>query len=354
MTELGREPTLADVAERAGVSLTSVSRVLNNRGYLSERIKDNVARAIAELDYRPNQVARALVDQRTRMVGVIMPSVRFPFFGEVTAEIENRLAAAGYRLMLCNSFGRADRERDYLMLLAGNRVDGIISGAHNRAIPEYETLRLPLVTIDRELSASIPNIRAQNEVGGRLATETLLRRGSRRPALLTSTIGPLNRREAGYRAALADAGIEPWVMTVEFHTPEPERTERIHAALDAAVEVDAVFATDDLLAATVLDWAQRRGRVVPHDFKIIGFDGTQAVRRALPGLSTIVQPIGQIGARAVDVLLAQIEARVKGENSPAGGSIPAEEFEVALVEGWTTDPLVAGGGAVPPATGRVG
>lgn len=338
MTELSREPTLADVAQRAGVSLTTVSRVLNNRGYLSQRTRANVARAIDDLHYRPNQVARALVDKRTRAVGVIMPTVALPFFGQVVVELDNCLSALDYRMLLCNSFGRADRERDALALLAGNRVDGVISGAHNKAIPEYDTLRLPLVTIDRELAATIPNVRAQNEAGGRLATQTLLARGSRRPGLLTSTSSPLNRREAGYRAVLAEAGIEPVVMTVEFHTPEPERTEAVFAALDAAPHLDGVFGTDDLLATCVLEWARQRGRVVGWDLRVIGFDGTDAIRRAVPGLSTIVQPIKDISVRAVEILMEQVDARLAGEVVRPSEPVASVELPVQLFEGWTTAP----------------
>lgn len=336
MAELSREPTLADVAKRAGVSLTTVSRVLNNRGYLSQSTKDNVARAIEELDYRPNQVARALVDQRTRIVGVILPTVALPFFGQVAVEVENRLAADGYRMLLCNSFGRADREREALALLAGNRVDGIISGAHNKSIPEYGSLRLPLVTIDRELAPGIPNVRAQNRAGGALATATLLRRGCRRPILLTSTSSPLNLREAGYREVLAEAGIEPLVLTVEFHTTEPKRSRIVFAALDAAPDVDGVFGTDDLLAACVLDWARQRGRRVPEDLLVIGFDGTESIRRALPGLSTVVQPIRDIATTAVEVLLGQVGARVRGERLARDEPVAPIELPVSLYEGWTT------------------
>ena len=154
-----REPTLADVAELAGVSLTTVSRVLNNRGYLSEKTKKNVADAIETLGYRPNSLARALHGMRTQTVGLIVPAVSLPFFGELAVEVENALADAGYRILICNSMGRADREREYLSLLVGNRVDGIISGAHNEGLGEYDTIRMPLVTIDRELSPSIPNVR---------------------------------------------------------------------------------------------------------------------------------------------------------------------------------------------------
>lgn len=104
-----------------------MSRVLNNRGYLSQRTKDRVAQAIEELNYRPNEVARALLGQRTKMIGVIVPTVALPFFGEVVVSLEHALEQHGYRLLLCNSLGRADLEREYLDLLISNRVDGIIS-----------------------------------------------------------------------------------------------------------------------------------------------------------------------------------------------------------------------------------
>ncbi|WP_136193057.1 LacI family DNA-binding transcriptional regulator [Actinomyces procaprae] len=331
-----REPTLADVAEVAGVSLTTVSRVLNNRGYLSQETKDRVARAIAQLNYRPNQVARALHGKSTNIIGVIVPTVALPFFGEVAAEIENALAVHQYRMLVCNSMGRADREREYLDLLVSHRVDGIISGAHNENLREYQTVRMPLVTIDRDLSPSIPNIRCANEPAARDATRLLLDRGARRPALLTSRTGPHNRREAGYRSVLEQAGIEPVIFTVDFHTPDAERARMIDAHLDGAADViDAVFATDDLSAAAVLDWAQRHGRRVPQDFKVIGFDGTSAVRRALPGLATVRQPIAELARTAVEVLLAQIRAQSEGEQEAAPVDSPIE-LPGLLLTGTTT------------------
>ncbi|MBW3070267.1 LacI family transcriptional regulator [Actinomyces sp. 594] len=331
-----REPTLADVAEVAGVSLTTVSRVLNNRGYLSQATKDRVARAIDQLNYRPNQVARALHGKSTSIIGVIVPTVALPFFGELAEEIENALAEHQYRMLVCNSMGRADREREYLDLLVSHRVDGIISGAHNDTLAEYQTVRMPLVTVDRDLSPTIPNVRCANEAAARDATRLLLERGARRPALLTSRTGPHNRREAGYRAVLAEAGIEPRIFTVDFHTPDAERARLIDAHLDAAAaQIDAVFATDDLSAAAVLDWAERNGRSVPHDFKVIGFDGTAAVRRALPGLATVQQPIADLARTAVDVLLSQINAHAGGEDAPAAVVSPIE-LPGLLLAGTTT------------------
>nr|WP_300150863.1 LacI family DNA-binding transcriptional regulator [Propionicimonas sp.] len=335
MAEPNQTPSLVDVAARAGVSPTTVSRVLNNRGYLSQRTKDRVAQAIQELNYRPNEVARALLGQRTKMIGVIVPTVALPFFGEVVVSLEHALEQHGYRLLLCNSLGRADLEREYLDLLISNRVDGIISGAHNDAIPEYADIKLPLVTIDRQLAPQVPNVRCDNESGGRMATELLLRRGCRRPALLTSTSSPRNRREAGYRAVLAEADIEPIVGTVNFHTPEPRRTQQIDAWLSRWLpKVDGVFATDDLMAGTVLEWAAQSGVAVPDQLRVVGFDGTEAIRRALPGLSTVRQPIRLICRGATDLLLSQIDNQAFSAGDQQ--RIKPLEFPVTLFEGRTT------------------
>ncbi|WP_127842056.1 LacI family DNA-binding transcriptional regulator [Actinomyces wuliandei] len=339
-----REPTLADVAEAAGVSLTTVSRVLNNRGYLSQETRNRVAAAVSRLGYRPNQVARALHGKSTRSVGLIVPTVRLPFFGELAEHVEDALADHGYQTFICNSMGRADRERGYLDLLISHRVDGIISGAHNEDIPEYGTVRMPLVTVDRMLSPDIPDVHCDNEEGGRVATTHLLTRGSRRPALLTSRSGAHNMREAGYRSVLAEAGIEPVVLTADFHIPDAERPGVIRERLDAVAHlIDAVFATDDLSAADVLEWAVSRGLAVPEEFKVVGFDGTSAMRRAVPGLTTVQQPIARIAHRAVRILLSQIQgSRVDSvDSSDEDGKDQVRDqvinlpLGVTLVEGRT-------------------
>ena len=331
------EPTLADVARAAGVSLTTVSRVLNNRGYLSQATKDRVAAAIKELGYRPNQLARALHGKSTRTIGVIVPTVALPFFGELAAELEDALAVHDYRILVCNSMGRTDREHEYLDLLVSHRVDGIVSGAHNdEDLPEYGAIRMPLVAVDRDLSPGIPNVRCANEAGGRAATGHLLERGARRPALLTSRTGAHNRREAGYRDAVGRAGVEPVVLTVDFHTPVPLRAAAVADRLDPVADrVDAVFATDDLSAAEVLEWARGRGLRVPEDFKVVGFDGTLAVRRALPGLTTVRQPIAAIARAAVASLMDQIEAVAAGED-PRAALERVVELPGELVVGRTT------------------
>ena len=322
----------------AGVSPTTVSRVLNNRGYLSQQTKDKVAKAIEELNYRPNELARSLLGSRTHVVGIIVPTVANPFFGELTAGLETALAQRGYRALLCNSMGQSEKERDYLRQLEGRRVDGLITGAHNESIDEYETSRMPIVMVDRQLAGHIPNVRADNFQGGRLAAELLVERGCVRPALVTSTLGPRNQREAGFRAALSEAGMEPAAVAVKFGTPEPEFTERLHQQLDDLHgEIDGVFATDDLTACAVASWAQRRGLRVPEDLKIVGFDGTAVLQAAVPWLSTIQQPIDRIAETAVELLVDRIENGDKGSKTTKGtDSTGIIELPVRVVESYST------------------
>ena len=250
-------------------------------------------------------------------MGLIVPAVSLPFFGELAVEVENALAEAGYRILICNSMGRAEREREYLSLLVGNRVDGIISGAHNEGLSEYDTIRMPLVTIDRELSPSIPNVRCANRDAGALATRALLDAGCRHPLLLTSRSGPRNLREAGYCAEIERAGLEPRIVTIPFDTPTPQRFALVQSSLDQACArspIDAVFATDDLA--------------------VIGFDGTETMRRALPHLATIRQPISQIAQAAVDILLEQMEGTLPRPIDEAGESpAPTLEFPGTLIPG---------------------
>jgi LacI family sucrose operon transcriptional repressor len=202
------KPKLSDVAKRAGVSATTVSRVLNNRGYLSAATKQAVHQAIDELGYRPNEIARSLLGQRTYLIGLIVPTVANPFFGELAAAIEGALATSGYKMLLCNSQGQAEQERAYLDLLQANQVDGIITSAHNDLIDGYAHATLPIVAVDRQMGAHIPNVRSDNAMGGRIATELLINQGCRSIVLVTATDSPQNARAGAYRTALKAAGID--------------------------------------------------------------------------------------------------------------------------------------------------
>ncbi len=329
-------PKLQDVAARAGVSVTTVSRVLNNRGYLSDDIRRRVGDAVAELGYRPNEIARSLIGQRSGLIGLIVPSVADPFFGELAAGVESALADAGYKLLLCDCRDNPQREEDYLELLQGNRVDGVISSTHNRGVSGYGRADLPIVAIDRRLGEGIPTVFSDNRTGGRLATEHLISRGSRAPIHITATDHPGNDRARAYRETVAEHGIEPRVLAYGYGSSLDERRAVIETWLTVNA-CDGVFASDDLSALMVLDWARKVGRAVPESLRVVGYDGTEALRAAAPGLSTVRQPIERMSRRAVEILLGRIADASEGaqeRTTDAGGA--EAPLAVELRHGWTS------------------
>src|SRR5690625_4522357 len=168
---------LDDVAEKAGVSKTTVSRVLNNRGYISEKTRKKVHDVIEELNYQPNEIARSLFINKTFIIGLIFPTTTNPFYGQLVFHLENICESLGYKVLLCNSEGREDKEREYLEMLQRHQVDGIIAGAHNRGIEEYNRPNLAIVGIDRYLSKNVPVVSSDNYNGGRQATQLLINSG---------------------------------------------------------------------------------------------------------------------------------------------------------------------------------
>ena len=161
---------LTDVAKKAGVSPTTVSRVINNYGSLSQKTIDKVNQAMKELNYQPNSLARSLQGKNTQLIGLIFPTVANPFFGELVEQLESKLFDLGYRSILCDSANNKEKERNYLNMLAANKVDGIIAGAHNLGIQEYENIELPIVSFDRYLADGTPIVSSDNFRGGYLAS----------------------------------------------------------------------------------------------------------------------------------------------------------------------------------------
>ncbi|RDW18842.1 LacI family DNA-binding transcriptional regulator [Oceanobacillus chungangensis] len=308
---------LTDVAKKAGVSATTVSRVINNYGYLSQKTIDKVHKAMEELNYQPNSMARSLQGKNTQLIGLIFPTVSHPFFGELAAKIESSLFEKGYKTILCDSANNKEKERDYLKMLAANKVDGIIAGAHNLDIPEYGNVGLPIISFDRYLAEGIPIVSSDSYQGGRLATEQLYQRGGRKIAIFTGTnesASPTNRRLNGYLSVLKEHHLEPMV----YHFP-PEYSPFLKATeirqILSKEEIDSVFCTDDLTAILVINKAQELGLEIPEQLKVIGYDGTEFVQNYFPQLSTVLQPMDQFVDLLIDLLMKRINnAEVELDN----------------------------------------
>lgn len=323
------KPKIKDVAKLAGVSPTTVSRVLNNRGYLSQEVRDKVAKAMQELNYVPNDLARSLFTQRTNLVGFIFPTTANPFYGELIFHMENLCFERGYKVLLCNSSGQPEKEEQYVEMLLRNQVDGIISGAHNLGIKAYQH-SLPIVAIDRYLSETIPVVSSDNYQGGRLATELLIQKKCKRIIHINGSremASPANKRRDAYEDVMKENMME--FMTYELPVMGP--LEKIISRLfDEQPDVDGIFASDDHIASRVIAEARRRNIIVPEQLKVIGYDGTSFVRDIFPELTTIQQPIVSIAEKAVDLLIEEIEGRYEK------GSEQEFVFPVQLIEGTST------------------
>ncbi|MFK8911987.1 LacI family DNA-binding transcriptional regulator [Streptomyces sp. YS-3] len=325
-------PTLEEVAARAGVGRGTVSRVINGSPRVSDRTRAAVEAAVAELGYVPNRAARALAANRTDAIALVVPETetRFfaePYFSEVVRGVGQALAETDMQLLL--TLVGSERERRRLaQYLTGQRVDGVLLvGVHaDDPLPELlEQLDMPVVISGpRSEEEPLASVDSDNFGGARAAVAHLLARGRRRIATIT---GPLDVYGArcrldGYRAALAGAGLppEPGLIGPSDFTEEGGR-EAMALLLDREPGLDAVFAASDVMAAGARQILRERGRRVPEDVALIGFDDSAIARHMEPPLTSVRQPIEEMGRAMTDLLLTQIAA---GERAGTQLVLPTE------------------------------
>ena len=312
--------TIKEVAQRAGVSVTTVSRVLNKRGYISQEMHDRIYKTMAELNYQPNEVARSLSRRRTQIIGMLVPSVDDPYFSEVTNEVIRSATRRDYKVMIYSADSPGDKPGDraaeYVSMLRANQVDGIILGLRSRGLDALLDDSLPVVSFERIKVGRLPTVLCDNRMGGRMAAEELLRSGCQRPVMaiaIHDKLLPAYDRYLGFCSVMQERGLEERIM--EFKAAECGEedyallAERIMAKFPDA---DGVFCTNDRFAAAIIQYAARHGLRVPEDLKVVGFDDVFMTRMMNPPLTSIRQPIPEMCEMAVDCLIKQIQ----GEKVP--------------------------------------
>ncbi len=323
--------TLKDVAEKAGITVTTVSRVLNNRGYISDRTREKVYAAMRELDYQPNEVARSLSKRRTNFIGVIVPSVMHPYFSKVVHYLEQAAFSKGYKIMLCSSHHEKEKEIEYIDMLRSNKVAGIVICSRTQDIAEHLNLSMPVVTFERELPGNIVSVSCDNYQGGTVATRHLLDCGCRRLVHISGTPGVrlvADRRGAAFEEVCRAAGVEHAVYyTEEAQFQSMDYTAFIRKIVADTVagrpegeRVDGVFASSDVIAAEVLQACAQCGIRVPEDLQIVGFDDTEIALLTTPRLTTIHQPVEDMCRYTVSNILRRLE----GETVPARTVLPVQ------------------------------
>ncbi|WEV45708.1 LacI family DNA-binding transcriptional regulator [Streptococcaceae bacterium ESL0687] len=308
---------IREVAKEAQVSPTTVSRVLNNRGYISEETKTKVLEAMEKLQYYPNELARALFKNETYTVGLIFPTITNPFHAELIQSIELELSNQGYKVLLCNSLNNPEKEKAYLSMLRKNQVDGIIVGTHNNNIDDYNIPGLPIVAIDRSLGKGTITVSCDNYRGGEIATTLLIEEGCKHILCIRGNSKiklPANSRTLAYKNIMAANKLEEHILEVPFTDSIESKNQIIGDYLANHQEIDGIFAGDDLLASLALKNLEDLSRSVPDEVKLVGFDGAKETMVYNPKLTTIEQPIGLIAEIAVKKLLNMISGQVETDD----------------------------------------
>jgi LacI family transcriptional regulator len=304
---------MRDVAERAGVSVTTVSHVINETRPVSDGLRERVLAAIHELGYQPNVLARSLRQGKTHTIGMIAPDSTNPFFAEVARGVEDASFEQGYSVILCNSDGDLDKELLYTSVLAEKRVDGIIfvaAGVSTGHIRDLQAQRMPLVVVDRDIpDVAVDSVLTDNARGGELATRHLLALGHRRIGCIAgpSDVTPSAERIIGYRQALREAGVpvdERLIVKGDFQYESGYRA--THQLLTMDDPPTAIFACNDLMAVGAISEALELGLQVPATMSVIGFDDVRLASFTNPPLTTIVQPKYEIGVVAATMLLERM------------------------------------------------
>ncbi|HFH9838351.1 TPA: LacI family DNA-binding transcriptional regulator [Streptococcus suis] len=296
---------LTDVARLAGVSPTTVSRVINNKGYLSKKTVQKVQEAMRELGYKPNNLARSLQGKSAKLVGLIFPNLSNIFYAELIGHLESQLFNRGYKTIICNSQHESAKEREYLEMLAANQVDGIISGSHNLGIKDYDRVSAPIIAFDRNLSPTIPVVSSDNQAGGVLAAQTLKKAGCQTPIMISGnddSNSPTGLRQVGFLSVLPDSVV--YHVSSDF---SPVRKEMEIRSILEKYQPDGIFVSDDATAILVWNTVHALGLSVPNDIKLIGYDGTYFIENYYPQLTTVKQPLTEIAELMVDLLIKKIE-----------------------------------------------
>ncbi|TMW73931.1 LacI family DNA-binding transcriptional regulator [Alteribacter natronophilus] len=303
--------TIKDVARKTGVSIATVSRIVNNQSGYSEQTRKKVIMAIEDLGYSPNALARGLVGQATRTVGVLLPNVSSLFAGKLLEGIEAAAQSEGYSIVVCNTGSEGERTDDYLTILKQKRVEGILyaSGDFPKDLGEkIDGLGLPVVTVaTRSHEETIPYVKVDDQTAAFDGTSCLIEKGHRSIAFLGGGLSdPVagKPRFDGYLDALKAHGIPRQDSLVRFGDFRFESGKReTGRLLDEGAAFTALFASSDEMAVGALHAARERGVRVPEELSVLGYDNTLAAEMALPPLTTVEQPLHAMGEQAFRTLI---------------------------------------------------
>jgi len=322
--------SIREVAKLAGVSPATVSRVMNGTANVNIEKKQRVLKAIDETGFMPNEVARSLYKKSSKIIGVIVPTNENPFFNELVKSIEEEIYLQGYRFMICNSNSDYKKEIDNIRVLTQLNADGMIFMTnHEKAWKEVQNCELPVVVMDRQLedSGELAYIQSDHYKGGRIAAEHLLECGCKN---IVNMRGPQKfssgrQRFEGYKDVCVKHSIP--VQYIESGYDYQDGYRAVEHLIEAYPEVDGIIASNDITAIAAYKYLNQQGYRIPEDIQLIGFDNISLSWQLTPELTTISQPVKEMGALAARLIIDHVEGeKIQKENV----------FDVQLIQRDTT------------------
>ena len=308
---------IKDVAKEAGVAASTVSLVMNKKGYVSAATRSKVEAAMKKLNYVPSEMARNLSLNRTKTIGVIMPSLSHPFFGEVVEAMEAALYEQKYKMMLCCTRHKENAERTFVEMLKRRTMDGIIMGAHSLDVSLYDHVHQPIVAFDRFLNDRIPIVHCDHHLGGQLAAQALLSKNCRHIVEIVGYQGvstPANEYHFMAADILRARGATVHMLEMPWNAfTYNDFMDAARELFQRYPEADGILGAD-LAISACLHVAVSLGRKVPEDLKLLAYDGTAASQMGPCPITAIRQPIEELAQLAVQKIINMVNGNE--DNSP--------------------------------------
>jgi LacI family transcriptional regulator len=306
--------TLKDIAQSLNISVSTVSRALNNKGDIDPETKKMVKNKARDLGYFPNTAAKALKGKNSLLLGVIIDDNANPFYAEVLKGMEKAARKKGFHLILVNTAGRLDEQKFAVEFLQSRGVDGILLAPVRDDKPkDLEYFRVPFVVVGRHFEkADLLEIYNDDETGGYIATKRLLEKGKRKLLHICSRLNifPSRARLNGFKKALKEYNLESSRRIIEISNGPEEVNDKLKTFIEQNGKVDGIFAFNDLYAMEALKVVNDMKMKVPEDIAIIGYDDIPYVRYTSPMLTTVSLNEVWIGEKSVELLLKSIEHKI--------------------------------------------
>lgn len=320
--------TISDVANLAGLSRATVSRVINNHPYVTKEKKELVLKAMKDLGYMPNSAAQKLRKQKTNIIAVLVPKLTNPFFAYLVESLQEKAAENGLQILICNTKYDKQRELEFLYLLKTKEADGIIMTSIENSWEQIKeiTPNGPIVFCNEYIAdADVPSVRLNQVQGSYIGTCHLIEKGYEKIGYCWGGIpsGLSSDRLLGFKKAMTDHGLainEDWLFENAYGIFDGRRVMREIAEMED--KPSAIFTGSDEVAAGIISEAKKKGLQVPEDIAVIGFDDQPIAAIVEPALTTIHQPIEEIGKKTMEVMLELLEDKTK--------SIKSQIYELPL------------------------